>query len=297
MCTGARSKHRCVTHVPIGVSLQRVFGDHNALENGQCAFLDCLKLVSVVLPAMCPSFELGAVDLNSVPLSAQKMSNQVSQRCPSFLDDSDIVMRVGVLLTRKLELSKYRDGLEIHGGLHSAAGVVVEQRAIAPWEGWSSGCTVGWLGNRKWLTIPGLHVKYETANDFAETLQRTWTLLTFFWGACALMPKCTHGGGSGGSGGGAAGAQRDICGEPLFVTNKRETITCRQRNCTSPAEVRCGRHGQEGLCRSCLERTRQRLGGPPGPQASTDVYDASVAREVPPLVFTSRQMFLDRIFR
>ena len=69
-----------------------------------------------------------------------------------------------------------------------------------PWHGWHQKPTVGWLANGEWLNAPQLRPRYESVSDYIETLQRMMTLLTFYWGAGALWPKCRHRQGGGHAG-------------------------------------------------------------------------------------------------
>lgn len=49
--------------------------------------------------------------------------------------------------------------------------------------------------------------------------------------------------------------------------------------CGSPARWRCSRRNHDVICSGCLRRAQRVLIGPPGPRASTDIYDAVVERE------------------
>jgi hypothetical protein len=69
-----------------------------------------------------------------------------------------------------------------------------------PWHGWHKNPTVGWLVKGDWLHSPQLRPQYDSVSNYIETLQRMMTLLTFYWGAGALWPKCRHRQGGGHTG-------------------------------------------------------------------------------------------------
>lgn len=52
-----------------------------------------------------------------------------------------------------------------------------------PWNGWRENPTLGWLMNGSWHRETDLRSSYSSAEEYASTLSRLWTLLTFYWGS------------------------------------------------------------------------------------------------------------------
>ncbi|KAJ8602191.1 hypothetical protein CTAYLR_003527 [Chrysophaeum taylorii] len=148
-----------------------------------------------------------------------------------------------------------------------------EEEEVVPWLGWRA-ATVGWLQSGAWLDAPPLQKGYESVDDYVETLGRLVTMLTFYWGAGAVFPKCHQ-------------HQHDMpCNQPLLaVARSNKSRVCGQRlpggrgTCGEAAKVCCARHGHDAACARCLRRLQAPLVGTKGPRASTDVYDAVVVRE------------------
>ena len=157
------------------------------------------------------------------------------------------------------------------------------------WTTWRTDPTVGWLMNGEWhQDVPPLKEFYSNGLfEYAETLLRTWTVLTFYWGSAALWPRCKHKVSKNGADG--------CCDEPLLchVTDKRH-LHCAERikrsglegPCGGEAAWACHRHYQQAVCKRCLGK-RQTVCGGAGPTpsrpaptgASTDIYNAVVTRE------------------
>ena len=57
-------------------------------------------------------------------------------------------------------------------------------------------------------------------------------------------------------------------------------MVCRRSGCGAVADWRCFKHGHDGMCGRCLTRQQDALVGAPGLQASTDIYDGVVEKEV-----------------
>eukprot|EP01034_Spumella_vulgaris_P022513 gene22513-28642_t len=157
-----------------------------------------------------------------------------------------------------------------------------------PWLGWRDHPTVGWLMSESWhRAVPELRNMYDNEVQYAETLLRVWTLLTFYWGSGAVWPRCSH------RQGGAGGDDSKMCSEPLLAdcSSHSHEARCSSRihdNRTNETKVcgkagswRCHRHGpgHSVVCSSCLVKEQSRLAGAPGRGASTDIYDAVVDRE------------------
>ena len=124
----------------------------------------------------------------------------------------------------------------------------------------------------------GLRALYTSTEEYAKTLLKLWTLLTFYWGSGAVWPRCTHR-----QNPSATADDKNVCGEPLLTMTSKSSgnnAACRTRNCRNRVEWTCFRQGHDYMCRNCLTGHQDRLVGSPGPQASTDIYDAVIEREI-----------------
>lgn len=144
------------------------------------------------------------------------------------------------------------------------------------WLGWQEP-TVNWLQKAKWLVAPHLESSYETLDSYIDTIRRTMVMLTFYWGAGALFPKCRY----------KRDASRDetACGQPLCAPIlKTHHIPCGRKlqdgtQCLQRSAWTCHFTGHPGICSRCLYSIQATLTGKPGRHASTDIYDASFDRE------------------
>jgi len=171
---------------------------------------------------------------------------------------------------------------------HTHTTEVVEAGPV--WTTWRTQPTVGWLMSCAWhQDVPALREVYpEGLKEYAETLLRTWTVLTFYWGSAALWPRCK------------VKSKRNgadcYCDEPLLfhVAPHRHIRCCeviRRKGleipCDQLASWACHRHQkQHAVCQGCLSKLQRVLGGSgpdrirPNPTgASTDIYNAVVSRE------------------
>ena len=178
--------------------------------------------------------------------------------------------------------------------LDSIARVPVESANLAPadepvWTVWRTNPTVGWLMSGEWhQDVPPLKEHYAGGlEEYAETLLRTWTVLTFYWGSAALWPRCKVPSQKNGEAG--------CCDEPLLCHQGHgrhgmcvETISRSGvvTNCEGEAVWACHRHYRSAVCQRCLGKLQAvRCGAGPsragaGPTgASTDIYNAVVMRE------------------
>lgn len=184
--------------------------------------------------------------------------------------------RASSLLGRILALlDRYVTELRRAGPQHDGEVVDSGETDIVdkPWAGWRS-ATLSWLLRGMWLAAPQLLREYDNVEAYTETLRQLVTMLTFYWGAGAVFPKCCH-----------RGHDNRPCAQPLCanVANKRQKACGRPlrngRTCTEQVQWRCSRHGHDVACDRCLRQLQQALIDKPGPRASTDVYDAVVERE------------------
>jgi hypothetical protein len=158
-----------------------------------------------------------------------------------------------------------------------------ETEPSEPWTQWFTGPTVGWLARGEFLNVPPLQNGYSECKDYSIMLLRMWTLLTFYWGAGAVWPKCRH---QVSGPGGPAAITADgpkACGEPIAW------LCHRSANChrcgKNPAAWKCSRAGHnDSVCIPCLKAQQVELFGS-GAHASTDVYDAKVCNLFSPSTF------------
>jgi hypothetical protein len=52
-----------------------------------------------------------------------------------------------------------------------------------PWNGWRENPSLGWLMNGSWHRDTDLRSSYSSAEEYALSLSKLWTLLTFYWGS------------------------------------------------------------------------------------------------------------------
>jgi hypothetical protein len=168
------------------------------------------------------------------------------------------------------EFDKFMNSLKSREYRETEMQVVATSRTPV-WLVWRDEPSVDWLLSGAWIDTPPLSRSYESAVAYAKNLLRVWTMLTFYWGAAALWPRCTVQNGD------------KVCSEPLLVPTN--TGICSQRvtkegaYCSEIAAWRCCRRNHHAICKKCLRRQQQRLCGCPGTHASTDVYDGVVNRE------------------
>ena len=212
------------------------------------------------------------MDPESVLTSLGKLNRDFSETALKYFRTHR--ERVLTLIKREEEIRNYAAGLEAYLKSSDAQIIAVNKPAcILSAQGWSAP-TVAWLLSDEWHNVRPLKTQYENSDEYARTLEEVWTLLTFYWGAAAMRPKCQHVQKGGGD-------EDKCCSEPLLqmarggcCSNKRSGIQC-----SRPAVWQCHRVGHNGICAGCLAQKREQLIGPPGQYASTDIYDAVVERE------------------
>ena len=146
-----------------------------------------------------------------------------------------------------------------------------------PWLGWKDHATVGWLLSTDWLDIPELTSRYEDSKEYAESMLRIWTLLSFYWGAGAVWPKCSHKDNK------RSDDDSMCCGQPLLTRVLHHHTKCTMRyngrTCDTPASWKCFRYNHDAICDQCLYKQQMALISSRGLHASTDIYDATIERE------------------
>jgi hypothetical protein len=222
-----------------------------------------------------------AVDPRSLAQRMEEMTRSFSKAVGNLLQmrgppDEDVT-RIALLLGRVNDIQSFVQELKHAADAQStrvAAGEAPNAvQKESPWDGWMFP-TVGWLMSPSWHAVKDLRSVYNNAQDYALTLSQLWTLLTFYWGAGAVWPRCR-------CQQGGANAENG-CGEPLLAAAEGGRCTFRRGNgdtCSGAAAFRCHRRGHDQICMHCLVSRQTTLIGPPSPGASTDVYDANVERE------------------
>ena len=189
--------------------------------------------------------------------------------------------RAFTLVSRINEIKDYQTFVREVGAL--APGVLTSATVDMSSDGWTSP-SVGWLMSGTWHKVNKLKTEYKNAEEYTDTLKQIWTLLTFYWGAAAVWPKCKHRQQGDGGGGGAGGGEDKMCGEPLLALSKvgKEGRCSYKRGdqvCGNASSWKCHKGGHYEICGSCLVRQQEQLVGCPSLSASTDIYDAVVDRE------------------
>lgn len=142
---------------------------------------------------------------------------------------------------------------------------------------WYRDPNIQWLLDAEWLSIPTLHEKYSSVDDYVQTIQKLWTSMTFYWGASVFFPRCRS----------REGPNPDkTCQNPVLSLPHHHSQTCNNMVsvnghtdvCGKPAKYCCYRRGHDAICGDCLNKRRAGLLGKPGPNASTDFYDAQVTK-------------------
>jgi hypothetical protein len=54
---------------------------------------------------------------------------------------------------------------------------------MQPWNGWRENPSLGWLMNGSWHRDTDLRSFYSSPEEYASSLSKLWTLLTFYWGS------------------------------------------------------------------------------------------------------------------
>jgi hypothetical protein len=183
--------------------------------------------------------------------------------------------RLASVLGRYTEISNFKKKVEKQYESSSQIETIVES-GRTPWTGWQKNVTLDWLMSGGWHHVDGLRAAYASSEEYAEALLKVWCLLTFYWGSGAVWPRCSHK--QAARAGAAASQEVNACGEPLLVPCIAGT--CRTRGCGKAAVWSCFRPGHDNICKLCLRRKQDELVGEPSVQASTDLYDAVIEREL-----------------
>lgn len=169
-------------------------------------------------------------------------------------------------------------GRQLTGDTNTTSNIDDGDGEVGDWLGWKQP-TVGWLQRASWIDAPHLKSTYSSLKQYVSTVRRTICMLTFYWGAGALFPKCRSR---------PHNSRPDEnsfpCNQPLLIYITSSNESCHRRRadgskCTRVARWRCPRHGHDHICHRCLNAVQASIAGPPSRHASTDVYDGFVERE------------------
>eukprot|EP00727_Mastigamoeba_balamuthi_P005898 m51a1_g1928 hypothetical protein (3697) ;mRNA; f:880111-891708 len=155
----------------------------------------------------------------------------------------------------------------------AAAAAVAAMDPLSQWRE----ATVEWAGDiarfcpgvLPRMRVPGDRSRgvYVSAEEYFDVVGRLWSGVTFCDGCYALNPLCR-----------LRDGDRE-CGHVLWPLGPGDAgrPRCYSQACAAAAVVACcnGRHPY-GLCARCAAKARKELRGPPGPHASTNVYDCVV---------------------
>jgi hypothetical protein len=153
-------------------------------------------------------------------------------------------------------------------------------------DGWYNAPTIDWLLNGGWYTNTQLQLRYDSVEDYASTLQKLWTQLSFYWGMAAFWPKCKHRFDQPKDGKAPAaigGGDIKMCNAPLLCSVVK-VVPCSMRRrggglCTNMASWSCHQRGHDAICNECVGKKVQNATFGPAPDRrdlSTDIYDAVV---------------------
>eukprot|EP01041_Mallomonas_annulata_P002547 gene2547-4973_t len=196
--------------------------------------------------------------------------------------------KIGILFTRVKDFQNYKSILrklptnemkltDINYNITNALTNQINEIHMKPWIGWKSP-TMNWLMSPDWHDTKPFRSVYKSPEEYAETLLRMWTLLTFYWGAGAVSPRCHQK-----AIGNNINDPNAVCGEPLLTMVDNINIRCNHhRNgkiCGEKAIWKCHRRDHHAMCVHCCFHTQESLINIPGQHASTDIYDAFVERE------------------
>jgi hypothetical protein len=210
--------------------------------------------------------------LKSVNVLDNILKQAIAKSMSANPDDAERLAHL--IIRQRSEITKLRDKINENSSGQHANDSQQENIEKLPWLGWQLNPTLDWLMSGSWHMVDGLKAKYESSEEYAETLLKLWTLLTFYWGSGAVWPRCTHRP----ENSMASSSDVNVCGEPLLTPTN--SGSCKNRGCGGNAAWKCFRHNHDQICKRCLLRQQDALVGNPGPQASTDIYDCVIEREV-----------------
>lgn len=140
-------------------------------------------------------------------------------------------------------------------------------------------CSIGWLSDLTKFQpnfLPVFKVPdtkyggvYANSEDYFDTVTKVWVAMTFGDGNSIISPHCKH------------PENGKECGRLLW---KLDAIDqggiCRSKACHANAVLICSnKFHKNGLCEKCAQETRNNLKGPPGPKASSHIYDGIIFKK------------------
>lgn len=253
-----------VNSITSKTSYHNDFSTVNILE----AVLDIinLRLISLIQANCLSNIDNLLKDVNELD---KILKPAITNSMLSNLNDADRFARL--ILRQSNEINELRKKIKENASnqqLDDTQQLSIEKPA---WLGWQQNPTLNWLMSGSWHMVDGLKASYTSSEEYSESLLKLWTLLTFYWGSGAVWPRCTHKQGADNS-----ASDMNVCGEPLLTA--ANSGLCKK--CGSNASWKCFRPNHDHICKKCLLRQQDALVGSPGPQASTDIYDAVIDHEV-----------------
>eukprot|EP00597_Dinobryon_sp_UTEXLB2267_P013697 CAMPEP_0170108520 /NCGR_PEP_ID=MMETSP0020_2-20130122/6618_1 /TAXON_ID=98059 /ORGANISM="Dinobryon sp., Strain UTEXLB2267" /LENGTH=3294 /DNA_ID=CAMNT_0010333253 /DNA_START=40 /DNA_END=9925 /DNA_ORIENTATION=+ len=199
------------------------------------------------------------------------LSNEYKEAIHMLLaaSSSDMMERLGLLLSKAKDINQYRVAVE----------QVLENCKVSAPEDLSTSAPswktpkLSWLLSGSWQKVEEFRNSYASPEEYAFAMESVWTLLSFYWGAAAVWPRCSHR---------QPNEHDSSCGEPLLAVASSKALCSfkiQGEQCGRSAAWSCHRRGHQDICNRCLRYQQSQLIGLPGLHASTDIYDAVVDRE------------------
>jgi hypothetical protein len=150
---------------------------------------------------------------------------------------------------------------------------VAEETAAHRYSDWKT-ANIQWMCNSKFFApscCPRLQVGpsgvYDSPEHYFNTTHRLWVAMTFYDGHAAIAPSCR-----------SRTATNGICNNALWptTTSNPTNVRCRTSGCSRPVEFCCRNKSHDAMCDDCATRAIARHLGPPGPGASSHIYDCKV---------------------
>lgn len=231
-----------------------------------------VELLQTVCNVMCkrlkPHLDASMCTMTLDDIDIAKKYRDATLRAYADGGNAELMAHIASLMQASAEVAKCEEALKQNIKYRSPSlSTPTDERSVTVWNAWQNCPSVQWLLAGEWLDAPALRSLYNDSQEYAETMLRIWVLLTFYWGAGALWPKCLHKQ--------KTSADAKLCGEPLLTMCSR-AVSCRSQKCNNAAQWTCHRSNHHAICSTCLSKHQAKLCGPCGSDASTDVYDALV---------------------
>jgi hypothetical protein len=229
---------------------------------------------------------------NKLIVAVQQRTPEILKRNPAKFAEAlgisqDLVKLSGEFQEKlkKIKIDPEKDAF------HSAplGGVDEEVDSDNSITGWYRQPTVEWLLYGGWHENTALQVHYSSIEDYALTLRKLWTQLTFYWGVAAFWPKCKFnfaskdGNNRNFKNANIPSDEFKMCNAPLLCSVVKSIPCCMKLRggtaCQNHAVWTCHNRGHDAICQSCVEKKVHNATFGPGPDRkdlSTDIYDGDV---------------------